>query len=60
MQLVKPPHQRQIGAADRLRQIVHRPSAEARQLSLARYRQAMLSVDHSFAFSHPALVSARA
>jgi len=29
-------------------------------LSLARYRQAMLSVDHSFAFSHPALVSARA
>src|SRR5450432_3798473 len=60
MQLVKPPHQRQIGGADRLWQVVHRPAAEAQQLGLARYRQAVLSVDHSFAPSHPALLSARA
>jgi hypothetical protein len=60
MQLVKSPHERQIGGADGLRQIVHRPGAEAQQLSLARYGQAVLSFNHSFALSHPALVSARA
>src|SRR5271157_5543182 len=60
MQLVKPPHERQIGGADRLRQVIHRPAAEAQQLGLAGYGQAVLSVDHSFALSNPALVSARA
>src|SRR5271167_440759 len=60
MQLIEPPHQRQSGGADGSRQVVHRPSAEAQQGGLARYRQAMLTVDHSFAPSPPALLSARA
>ncbi len=34
MQLVKPPHERQIGGADRLRQVIHRPAADAQQLGL--------------------------
>src|SRR5450755_3163259 len=60
MQLIEPPHQRQIGAAGGLRKVVHRPPAEAQQGGLARYRQAMLTVDHSLAPSPPTLLSARA
>ena len=59
MQLVKPPHERQIGGADGLAQVVHRPPADAQQFGLARYGQSVLTVDHSFALSNPALVSAR-
>src|SRR5579863_1588636 len=60
MQLIEPPHQRQIGGAGGLRQVVHRPPTEPQQGGLARYRQAMLAVDHSLAPSPPALLSARA
>src|ERR1700675_3816437 len=61
MQLIEPPHQRQSGGADGLRQVVvHRPPAEAQQGGLARYGQPVLTVDHSFAPSPPALLSARA
>src|ERR1700693_3278435 len=58
MQLIEPPHQRQIGGAGGLRHVVHRPPAEAQKFGLARYRQLILSVDHGFAPSNPALVSA--
>ena len=60
MQLIEPPHQRQSGSADGLRHVVHGPPAETQQLGLARYWQLMLSVDHGFAPSNPALLSAPA
>ena len=33
MQLIEPAHQRQIGGADGLGQVVHRPPADAQQLA---------------------------
>ena len=58
VQLVELAHQRQIGRADRLRQVVDRASADVEQLGLARDGQFVITVDHGFALSNPALVSA--
>src|SRR6478752_5372198 len=59
MQLVDTAHERQVGLADGSWQVVHRAPADAQQLSLARDGQSVVSVDHAFALSNPALVSAR-
>src|SRR6218665_919163 len=59
VELVQPPHQPQVALADRARQVVHRAAADTEQLGLARDAQVMGTVDHRFALSNPALVSAR-
>src|SRR6218665_453236 len=58
-ELVQPPPQPQVALADRARQVVHRAAADTEQLGLARDAQVMGTVDHRFALSNPALVSAR-
>ncbi len=51
-------HQPLIGLGRGARQVVHVASADAHQLGLARDRQGVVAVDHRFALSMPALVSA--
>ncbi len=51
-------HQPQVGLGRGARQVVHVASADAHQLGLARDRQCVVAVDHRFALSMPALVSA--
>jgi len=58
MQPVDPSHQLQVGRADRAGQVVHRASADARQLGLARDGEVVIRVEHRFALSNPVLVSA--
>ena len=58
VQLVDLEHQRQIGRADRPGQVIHRAPAHAQQPGLARDGELMVTVDHRFALSNPALVSA--
>ena len=59
VQLVDAAHERLVGLTDRPRQAIHRAAAHAQQLGLARDGQRVVSVDHGFALSNPALVSAR-
>src|SRR5262245_22036687 len=59
MQLVEPTHEGQIGRAHWPWQVVHRAPAYAQQLGLARDGEVVITVDHRFALSNPALVSAR-
>jgi hypothetical protein len=47
-----------IGRRDRAWQVVHRAARDADDLGLFRGSQRMTSVDHRFALSNPALVSA--
>ncbi len=58
MQFVEPPHQREVGGRHRPRQIVHTATADAQNLRLLGDRQVVVTVDHRFALSNPALVSA--
>src|SRR5450432_3028266 len=57
MQLVEPPHQREVGCRHRPRQIIDTAPADAQNLCLFGDRQIMVTVDHRFALSNPALVS---
>src|SRR5437899_1610394 len=60
MQFVDFAHERQIGLAYRLRQVVDRPSADLQERDLACGAQFVLTVDHGLTLSNPALVSALA
>jgi hypothetical protein len=58
MQLVETPHDREVALRHRTRQIVDAAAADAQNLRLLGDRQIVLTVDHRFALSNPALVSA--
>ena len=58
MQPVETPHDREVGCRHRPRQIVDAAAADAQNLRLLGDRQIVLTVDHRFALSNPALVSA--
>src|SRR6478672_4016829 len=58
MQPVETPHDRNIGVRHRARQVVETATADAQNLRLLGDRQIVLTVDHRFALSNPALVSA--
>src|ERR1039457_6422125 len=58
MQPVETPHDREIGVRHRARQIIDAAAADPQNLRLLRDRQIVLAVDHRFALSNPALVSA--
>ena len=55
MQLVDAAHERQIGLADRFKQLVRSAPAYLEKFGLLRNRQFVISVDHGFALSNPAL-----
>ena len=58
MQPVETPHDRNIGVRHPARQVVDTATADAQNLRLLGDRQIVLTVDHRFALSNPALVSA--
>ena len=58
MQPVEPPHDHEVALRHRTRQLVDTAAADAQNLRLLRDRQIVLTVDHRFALSNPALVSA--
>ena len=58
MQPVEMPHDRKIGLRHRPRQVVDAAAADAKNLGLLGNRQIVPAVDHRFALSNPALVSA--
>jgi len=58
MQFVDPPHHTQIFGRDRTRLVIDRAPADVQNLRLAGNRENVRSVDHCFALSKPALVSA--
>src|ERR1700691_1758621 len=58
MQPVETPHDFQVDRRHRARQIVDAAAADAQNLRLLADRQIVLTVDHRFALSNPALVSA--
>src|SRR5471032_2806564 len=58
MQLVEPPHQRKVRGRHRAWQVVDAATADVQRLGLLGDRQIVLAVDHRFALSKPALVSA--
>ena len=58
VQFVDAAHQVQLGRAGRARQADHRTAADAQSLGLTRDGQSVVAVDHGFALSNPALVSA--
>src|SRR3954453_22763551 len=58
MQLIDPTHQRQIRGRHLLRRVVYRRARQPKTLALLRHRQLVSAVDHRFALSSPALVSA--
>src|SRR6202161_1749816 len=58
MQPVETPHDFQVGRRHRARQVVDTATADAQNLRLLCDRQIVLTVDHRFALSNPALVSA--
>src|SRR6267154_5460569 len=58
MQPVETPHDCLVGLRHRARQIVDAAAADAQNLRLLRDRKIVLAVDHRFALSNPALVSA--
>ena len=58
MQFVDPPHDAQIFGRDRPGLVVDRAPADVQNLRLAGNREIVRSVDHRFALSKPALVSA--
>src|SRR5688500_11904994 len=58
MQPVEPSHDREVGVRHRPRQVVDAAAADAQNLGLPRDRQVVFAVDHRFALSNPALVSA--
>ena len=58
MQLVNPAHQGQLGISHGRRLIVGRRASHSEQLALPDNREGVGSVDHRFALSKPALMSA--
>src|SRR6266545_6451457 len=58
MQRVDPDHELEVGRRHRARQVVHRAARDADHLGLLRDAQRVTTVDHRFAFSNPALLSA--
>jgi hypothetical protein len=58
MQPVETPHDREIGVRHPSRQVISAAAADLQNLRLPGDRQIMLAVDHRFALSNPALVSA--
>ncbi len=58
MQPVETPHGLQVARRHRTRQIVDAATTDAQNLRLPGDRQIVLAVDHRFALSNPALVSA--
>ena len=58
MQPVEMPHDRKIGFRHRPRQVVDAAAADTKNLGLLGDRQIVPAVDHRFALSNPALVSA--
>ncbi len=58
MQPVDLAHEFEIGRRRRARQVIHRAARKTRGLGLFRDAQRMTTVDHRFALSNPALVSA--
>jgi hypothetical protein len=60
VQRINPPHDRKLRRRHRPWLIVELAPAEPQQRRLARQRQVMAAVDHRFALSSPALLSAPA
>jgi hypothetical protein len=60
MQLVDPPHHRQIGRRHRPRAVIKAAAAELQDRRLPGQRKLVLTLDHRFALSMPALPSAPA
>src|SRR5208282_1896184 len=58
MQLVQPPHDGEVSGGHRTRQGVDAAAADAEGRSLLCERQSVFAVDHRFALSRPAFVSA--
>ena len=58
MQPVDPPHDREIGFRNRARQVIDAATTDVQGLRLLGDRQIVLTVDHRFALSNPALLSA--
>ncbi|MGY3488041.1 hypothetical protein ACVW1C_005924 [Bradyrhizobium sp. USDA 4011] len=58
MQPIKPSHCREIVGRHRARQIIDAATADLQNFRLPGDRQIVLTVDHRFALSNPALVSA--
>ena len=58
MQLVHLPHEGKVGRTHQLWHIVEAPAADVQRFGLLRQWQIMLAVDHRFALSKPALLSA--
>src|ERR1700733_11266584 len=58
MQPIETPHDREIGDRYRARQIINAAAADLQNLRLPGDRQIVLTVDHRFALSNPALLSA--
>lgn len=58
MQPVEPSHDREVGGRHWTRQIIDTATADLQNFRLFRDRQVVLTVDHRFALSRPALLSA--
>src|SRR3977135_597871 len=58
VQPIQMPHDREVGGRHRARQIINAAAADLQNFRLIGYRQIMSTVDHRFALSNPALVSA--
>src|SRR4051812_9842025 len=58
MQPVETPHDGEVGVRHRPRHIVDAATADSQNLRLLGDRQIVFTVDHRFALSNPALVSA--
>ncbi|MHC2562125.1 hypothetical protein ACVIVD_004119 [Bradyrhizobium liaoningense] len=58
MQLIEPTHQGKVLGRNWPRFIVDRAASQLQDLRLAHDRKIMIAVDHRFALSRPALVSA--
>ena len=58
MQPVETSHDREIGVRHGARQVIDAATADLQNFGLLRDRQVVLAVDHRFALSNPALVSA--
>ena len=60
MQLVNPPHEREVGCRHRPGQVIDARPTDGQRRRLLRDRQIVRTVDHRFALSKPALQSAPA
>jgi len=58
MQLVNPPHEREVGCRHRPGQVIDAPPTDVQRRRLLRDRQIVRTVDHRFALNRPALLSA--